>query len=171
MVLSIDFYRPQTKLQEGNVFTSVCQSYCTWGRGYCMMSLPFWLPGSMFLLRDGGLLLWSHVHSRGVSVSGPMFLLGVSLQGVLLTETPWRETTPGQRPLPGQKTPLLNRDLPPGQRPPSWTETPFTETPLDRDHPSWTETPLLDRNPPPGQKPPSWTETPCVVKSGRYASY
>ena len=35
----------------------------TWGRGgLCMMSLPVWLPGAMFLL--------------GVSVSGAMFLLG-----------------------------------------------------------------------------------------------
>ena len=41
---------------------------CTGGRGLCIMSLPVWLPGPMFLLQ--------------VFVSGPMFLPGVSVQGV-----------------------------------------------------------------------------------------
>ena len=44
-------------------FTPVSQSFCSQGGGgLCMMSLPVWLLGSMFIL--GG----------GVSVSGPMFL-------------------------------------------------------------------------------------------------
>ena len=42
--------------------------------GLCMMSLPVWLPGPMFLL-GGALCLWSHVLSagslsRGISVQG-----------------------------------------------------------------------------------------------------
>ena len=41
-------YRPQTKLREGNVYTHVCQSFCSQG-GLCMMSLPVWLPGPMSL--------------------------------------------------------------------------------------------------------------------------
>ena len=36
---------------------------------------------------QGGLCLWSHIPSKGVSVSGSIFLLGVSL-----AETPWTET-------------------------------------------------------------------------------
>ena len=27
----LDCYRPQTKLQKGNVFTSMCQEFCPWG--------------------------------------------------------------------------------------------------------------------------------------------
>ena len=34
-----DFYRPETKLRKGNVFTSVCQSFCSRGGG-----LGGWLP-------------------------------------------------------------------------------------------------------------------------------
>ena len=30
------YYRPQTKLREGNVFTPVCQSFCSRGGGGCM---------------------------------------------------------------------------------------------------------------------------------------
>ena len=30
-----NFYRPQTKLQECNVFTPVCQSFCLRGEGWC----------------------------------------------------------------------------------------------------------------------------------------
>ena len=108
-----------------------------------MMSLPVWLPCPMFL--PGGLCLWSHVPSRGVSVSGSMFLPGGSLSGVLLAPT--------------QRLP----QRPPGQRPP-WTETPQYrntpmggDTPMDRDPPF--KRPLLDR--PPGQRhPPGLTPTP-----------
>ena len=28
---ALDFYRPQTKLREGNAFTPVCQSFCSGG--------------------------------------------------------------------------------------------------------------------------------------------
>ena len=51
-------------LVQGNVFTTVCQSFFSWG-GLCMMSLPIWLPGLMFFL--------------GGPVPGPMFLLWVPL--------------------------------------------------------------------------------------------
>ena len=89
---------------------------------------------------------------EGVSVSGPMFLLGVSVWPVSLGRDP-----PGQRPT-GQR--------PPGQRPP-WTETPWTETPLDRD-------PLdrdpLDKDPPEGtwdqrQSPPSPVDRQMLLKT------
>ena len=134
-------------------FTPVCQPFCTRDDGLCMMLLPVWLPGPMFLLREGGLLLWSHVPSRGVSVSGPMFLLGGLSPGGLADRHPLNKGPPGERP-------PLDRDPPPGQRPPSWTKTSH----LERDHP-WTETSFLDRDLPPGQRPP------FMVKSGRYASY
>ena len=42
----------------------------------CMMSLPVWLPGPMFLL--------------GVSVFGPMLILGVSVWDVTFQRTPRR---------------------------------------------------------------------------------
>ena len=48
-------------LGQGNVFTGVCQLFCS-GGSLCMMSLPVWLIGPMFL--------------PGVSVSGPMFVPG-----------------------------------------------------------------------------------------------
>ena len=51
-------------LGQGNVFTGVCQLFCSQGRGsLCMMSLPVWLTDPMFL--PGGLCLWSHAPSRG----------------------------------------------------------------------------------------------------------
>ena len=67
-------YRPQTKLREGNVYTHVCQSFCSPG-GLCMMSLPVWLPSPMFLL-------WSHTPSR-----------------VLCAGVPWTESTLDRKPL------------------------------------------------------------------------
>ena len=67
------------------MFLLACVILFTGVAGLCMMSLPVWLPGPMFLL--GSLCLWSHVPSRWDSVSGPMFL-------------------PGQKPPP-------HRDLPP----------------------------------------------------------
>ena len=33
-------YRPQTKLREGNVFTPVCQSFCSKGEGACVTCMP-----------------------------------------------------------------------------------------------------------------------------------
>ena len=52
-------------LGQGTIFTDMCQSFCPqWG--VCMMSLPVWLPGPMFL--------------PGVSVPNPMFLLGISVR-------------------------------------------------------------------------------------------
>ena len=61
-------------LGKGNVFTGMCHS--VHGGGLCMMSLPVWLTGPMFL-------------PGGVFVSGPMFpsrwvvvsVQGVSIQG------------------------------------------------------------------------------------------
>ena len=52
-VLSI-YYRPPTKLREGNVFTNVCHSVHGWGSvGLCMMSLP-------------RLAAWSHCPAGGL---------------------------------------------------------------------------------------------------------
>ena len=82
------FTDSKQSLGQGNVFTSVCQSFCSQG-GFCMMSLPVWLPGPMFLL--------------GVSVSGPMFHLG---------GLPEQRHPHGQRPIP------LDRDPPPDREPP-----------------------------------------------------
>ena len=48
---------------------SVSHSVHGGGRGLCMMSLPVWLPGPMFLLE--GLCLWCHVPPRGVFVLCP----------------------------------------------------------------------------------------------------
>ena len=130
-------------LGQGNVFTRICHSVNR-GRGLCMMSLPVWLPGPMFLfgglcpwshVSSGGLCPWSHVSSGGLCPwshvsSGGLCLwshvVPCSFQGVFLTET------------------SLDRD-PPGQR------LLWTETPLDRD---------LPRQRPPG-----------TVTSGRCASY
>ena len=74
-------------LGQGNIFTCMCQSFCSQGRGagLCMMSLPVWLTGLMFLLGD--LCLCSHVPSRVVSVQG------ASIQGGLCQGDP-----PGHRP-------------------------------------------------------------------------
>ena len=57
---SWNFYRPQTKLWEGNVFRPVCQS----GGVSVWCHFLSWLPGPMSLL--GGLCLWSHVPFRQV---------------------------------------------------------------------------------------------------------
>ena len=46
-----------------------------------MMSLPFWLSGSMFL--PEGLCPWSHVPSRGSLYLVPCSFQGVSVQGDL----------------------------------------------------------------------------------------
>ena len=49
---------PPPKVREGNVFTPVCQSFCSRG------ALPVWLPGTMFLWLEGISVL------RRVSVKG-----------------------------------------------------------------------------------------------------
>ena len=134
------------KLREGNVFTHVCQSFCSQGRG------------SLYEVTSC-LTAWSHVQS-----SGSLSLVSCSLRRDPWTGTPLDRDPPGQRP-PGQRPPLVRdpsrqrppwTETPPRQRPP-WTETPGQRLPLDRDppgqRPPWTETPL-DRD------PPSWTETP-----------
>ena len=61
-------YRPQMKLWEGNV------SFCSREVSLCIMSLPLWLSGPMFLL--GGSLSLVPCSFQWVSVSGTMFLLG-----------------------------------------------------------------------------------------------
>ena len=87
-------------LEQGNAFTCVC--YSVHGEGVsvwchflsdCLVPCSFKgvsVSGSMFLPR--GVCLWSHVHSKGVSVSGPMFPRGVSLTSLHIP--------PGQRPSP-----------------------------------------------------------------------
>ena len=94
-------------LGQGNVFILVCQSFCSQGTGslYDVISC---------------LAAWSHVPSGGISVYGPMFLLGVSISGpMFLPGVSVQEGSPLQRP-PGQRPPL-DRDPPdrdpPGQRP------------------------------------------------------
>ena len=66
------YYRPQTKFEARYCFQK-CVSVIlfTGDGGLCMMLLPVWLPGPMFLL--GGLYPWSHVPSRVVSVMGGHF--------------------------------------------------------------------------------------------------
>ena len=62
------FFTPRKRsLRQGNVFTSVCQSFCSQG-GLCMMSLP----GPMFILGGGFLFLIPYPSVRGVSVQGPL---------------------------------------------------------------------------------------------------
>ena len=83
-----------------------------------MMTLPVWLPGSMFLW---GVCLWSHVPSRGLCPEG----------------LPDRDP-PGQRP-PWRETPLdrdlLDRELP-GQRLP-WRDSLRQFPSPDRDASYW----------------------------------
>ena len=49
-----DFYRPQTKLRKGNVFTSMCQKFC-WGGGHV------WQGACV----AGGMCGRENVHGRG----------------------------------------------------------------------------------------------------------
>ena len=67
---------PKQSLGQSTVFKPF---FCSQG-DLCMMSLPVWLPGPMFLL--GGLSLWSHVHSRG-SLSRGLCLGGSLARGSL----------------------------------------------------------------------------------------
>ena len=122
-------------------------------RCLCMMSLPVWLPGPMFLLGDS-LYLVPCSFQEGVSVSNPMLIPETPTgQRSPWTETSWTKTC--------RQRPNLDRDPQrqfPQQRP-LWTETP-----LDR------EPPLLDREPPLLDRDPR-AKTPRMVKSGRYTSY
>ena len=66
---------------------------CPRGGGVCMMSLPIWLPGPMFLLE--GLSSWSHVRSSGGLCLGGLCLGGLCPGGLcprggLCRETPTR---------------------------------------------------------------------------------
>ena len=98
------FNAHKRSLGQGNVFTGMCQSFCSQGAGgLCMMSLSVWLTG------------------LGVSVSGPMFLLEGSLSGGLrLGDVSLAETCLDRNPPPQTETPLdrdpLDRDTL-GQRP------------------------------------------------------
>ena len=65
------------------MFSEACVSHSVHKGGLCMMSLPVWLSGPMFLL--------------GVSVPGPMFLLGISVQGVFVWEGGLCRETPRMR--------------------------------------------------------------------------
>ena len=78
-------------LGQGSIFTGECQSFCSQGRGkgLCMMSLPVWLPGPMFLLE--GLCLWSHVPS-----GGSLSLVPCSFWGVSVLRPPDRDPTYGE---------------------------------------------------------------------------
>ena len=64
------FTARKRSLGQGNIFRSVCKSFCSEG-GLCMMSLPVWyLVPCFFSL-------------QGVCVPGPMFLLGNLCLGAL----------------------------------------------------------------------------------------
>ena len=100
--VSQNIYSPQTKLREGNVFTPVCQSFCSQG-GSLYDVTPVWLAGPMFLpggsLVSGpmfllGVCFWSHVPC-GVSVWG----VGGSVQGVSVRETPLDRNPPERDPI------------------------------------------------------------------------
>ena len=115
--VQVTYDRPQTKLWEANVFTPVCQSFCSQGAGgLCMITLPVWLPGPMiwtlggFCLFprsfQGDLCLWFYVPSRG------------SLSRGL---SPWQRPPRQRDPLPPDRDPPSPRTetpLLPGQRPP-----------------------------------------------------
>ena len=57
------FLPPVNEVWGKVMFLHLFVSHSVHGGGLCMMSLPVWLPGPMFLL--GGLCPWSHVPSRG----------------------------------------------------------------------------------------------------------
>ena len=82
----------------------------TGGVGLCMMSLPVWLPGPMFL-RGGGFLSLVPCSFQGVSVSGPMFLDRDSPDRNPRTETPLdRDPHPLDRDPLGQRLPLYSKE-------------------------------------------------------------
>ena len=94
----------------------------------CLSVILFTGDGSLYNVTSC-LVAWSHVPSagflslvpcsfQGVSVSGPMFLLGSLSRVVSLTKTPLDRDHPGRRP--------------PIYRPPD-RDCPWTETPPDRD--------------------------------------
>ena len=100
-------------LGQGNIFTGVCQSFCPGlGEGagsLSMMSLPFCMPGPMFL--PGGLCFWSHVPSgapmdRDPSRQSPTGQILPALR----KETPRTETLPLDRVLPMERNTPVDRD-------------------------------------------------------------
>ena len=103
-------------LWQGNIFIGMCQSFYLWGGSLCMMSLPVWLPGPIFLLGrrvlcarslvpSGGLCFWSHVPSKGFPSRGSL-----SRGSVPDRDPPWTEgVCPGRvsvRETHGQKPPI-----------------------------------------------------------------
>ena len=138
-----------------DVFTPVCQSFCSGGSPCDVTSC---------------LAAWSHVPSRGVSVSGPMLFPGGSLSLVpcsfqgglfLWSHVPSRGVSfYGPMFLPGGL--CLWSHVP--SRGVSFSGPMFLSQGLpDRDPPG--QTPPRERPQPPGQRPP------CTVKSGWYTSY
>ena len=123
------FTARKRSLGQGNIFIGMCQSFCPWGAGLCMMLLLSGRLVPLFFWKGGSLCpipcpVW------GVSVSGPMFFpRGLPLGSIC----------------PGDLCPETVPDRDPN------TETPWTETPMDRrglcpGRASVRETP--------GQKPP-----------------
>ena len=87
------YYRPQTKLRKGNVFTSVCQEFCPQGRG-CVCQTPLPLAGR---------------HSPGQTPPRQ-------------ADTPPTDTPLGRHPSPWQAdTPLGRHPHYPCRRPLQWT--------------------------------------------------
>ena len=81
------FYRPQTKLREGYVFTGVCDFVhrggvhgcggCAWLHGACVVVGGAWLLGGHAWLQGGGGLAWLWgVGGRCVWLGGHAWLLG-----------------------------------------------------------------------------------------------
>ena len=90
-----ELFHPQTKFGARQRFHSRV-SFCSQGGGFCMMSLPVWLPGPMFLL--GWSLSLVPCSFQGVSVQGSLFrgcLSGVSVLGVSVQGSPWGSLSKG----------------------------------------------------------------------------
>ena len=65
------------------------------GWGFCIMSIPVWLPGPMFLLGWGSLCLVPCSFWKEISMPGPMFLLEGLCSGGFLSGFSVRGLCPG----------------------------------------------------------------------------
>ena len=77
------YYRQQTKLQEGNIFTGICQSFCSQGMGRdswrrARESRGGRYPKSGVFRAQGGWGIGGRI-SQGVGIHGVGYPTGVSL--------------------------------------------------------------------------------------------
>ena len=96
------FTARKRSLGQGNIFTGVCLSR----GGLCMMSLPVWLSGPIFLLWGlQGVSVSSEVSVQEGSLSRRSLSRRVSVQGGLCPGgSPWQNPAPRQRlPLSGEE--------------------------------------------------------------------